>query len=345
MAVKLTDIANKAGVSPTTVSMILNKKDGFSYSQATVEKITKIARELNYRPNLTARFMRVAKTNMIGVAVQSDNSYVALQSVSLCCDAIRKLQYEPILLNLFESEKRSETNLFNRIDLLQGIICIYPNQEQKALTICSDNNYNIPIVSLYRNAQNHSQVREVYSDHHAAFGQAVSYLHSLGHQKIIYAGLKSDGAFRNYKKDGFMDSITNIGLEKNIAEIEEGIETNAFEAGNSIATQLLSQKKKSPMAIVCSNDELALGLIATLMRGGLKVPEDVSVIGYDDSPFAAHTLPRLTTFRQPLELISSSAVKLLIACADGNENQKGLLPMSLDFKSELIVRDSTTAIK
>lgn len=86
---------------------------------------------------------------------------------------------------------------------------------------------------------------------------------------------------------------------------------------------------------------LTLGLISSLMRGGIKEPNDISVIGYDEAPFAAYTYPALTTFRQNLDAITSSAVKLPRACADGNYNQKELLPDSLKFKPELVIRHST----
>lgn len=341
MAVKIADIAKRVGVSPSTVSMILNKKEGFSYSQKTVDKVMKAVRDLDYRPNPTAKFMRMKKTNMIGIAVQSDTNYMGLNLVNLCVKRVKELKYEPILINLFDPEKDLEANLFNRLDLLQGIICVYLNQEEKAVSICKKNNYKIPIISLFKSISDHSEVREVYSDHGKAFKEGVEYLHKLGHRHIMFAGITIEPPYPNFRKEGFLSKTLQLDIDKTIAEMTLKESQTMLDAGEVLAKKIISGKLPKPSAIMCSNDELALSLSSCLMRHDVNVPNDISVMGYDDTPFAAHVYPRLTTFKQNHIELVNSAVKLLSACLDGNENQKEMLPTSIAVEAELVERDST----
>lgn len=345
MAVRIVDIAREANVSPSTVSMILNQKEGFSYSQETIEKVMSTVRRLDYQPNFTAKFMRLKKTNMIGIAVQSNNSYHGYQIVERCCDSIREFGYEPVMVNLVEPEDKSAINMFNRIDLLQGVLCVYPNQTERAIAISRRSELNLPVISLFPPAEDDSVIsRNVYSDRYNDFQEAVSYLHSLGHRHIAFAGVELKDELRSFKLRGFLEGIDKLKLEGELLtqQIESG--ENAFIVGKSIAEKYIIKRENRFTGIVCSNDELALGLMSTALRNGIKIPEDISVVGYDDAPFAAHAFPGLTTFKQQSQEISKSAVKLLIACANGDSNQKSLLPQSLNFKSKLIVRESTAKI-
>lgn len=339
MPPKLSDIAQKAKVCTATVSMILNRKEGFSYSEETVNRVMKVADELGYRPNIAARLMRSKETRLIGIAVQPDNSFYSYKIINMCSKWISKFGYEPILVNLLDPENNQNAGLFNHIDFLQGIICNYPNQEEKAVAACKKHNMKLPIVSLFRNPGKREFVREVYSNHEGAFHKGVSYLHSLNHRNIAYAALDFEAGYTNYKLNGFINESERLGINYSIFEEDYREDLSVFDFGEIIANKIIAGSENIT-AVFCANDEIALGVMSTLMRSGIKVPEDISILGYDDMPVAAHAYPRLTTFHQKMEDVAEEAVKLLIACIGGNETQKGFFPESIEFIPELVERDS-----
>lgn len=345
MTIKLSDIAKKAKVSATTVSMILNRKEGFSYSQETIDRVLKTVDELGYQPNLAAKLMRNKKTRLLGVAVQPDSSFHAYETINLCCEWISKLEYEPIMINLLDPQKSHNTGPFNQVNFLQGIICIYPNQEEKAIALCKKHKINLPIISLFKKNTAHKNIREVYSNHYVAFEEGIKYLCSLNHSKIAYAGTEFNPEYPNFKLDGFVAAAEKYKIKHAIFTEMVTNKECMYEIGEAIAEKIIKNGKSEFSAILCGNDEIAVSLMSTLMRSGIKVPEDISIIGYDDIPLASHCCPRLTTFRQKRDEIASCAAKLLIACIDGNDNQNNFFPQSIGFDPELIIRDSVRKLE
>jgi DNA-binding LacI/PurR family transcriptional regulator len=177
---------------------------------------------------------------------------------------------------------------------------------------------------------------QVSTDDEVAVEQAFAHLTSLGHERVGMVLGPSDHVPSLRKLEAFRAETAKAGLEFDPAAIERGL--FSIEGGQAVTTRLV---KKGITGVICASDVLALGAIRAVRRLGLSVPEDVSVVGFDDSAFMNCTNPPLTTVRQPIESIGRTAVTLLVNQIDGTAgNAEELL-----FEPELVVRGSTAPLR
>ncbi|HEX7070697.1 MAG TPA: LacI family DNA-binding transcriptional regulator [Rhodothermales bacterium] len=308
MSATLNDIAAKAGVSVSTVSRVLNKKaKKYRISSETEERIVKAAKELSYRPNEIARGLRLKKTNTIGlIAPDVSNPFFAyiikrVQSVA------HGMGYSLIVCNTDENvdQEVSHVNLLfrNRVD---GLIAMPVGTRYDHYADWIDK--GLPLVLLDR-CFDQLNVRSVVVDNYAGSYEAVEHLIGYGHERIAFIqGLP--GTYTNSARlSGYRDALETHGLPYD-PELVVGAD---FRQENGyMETKLLLSKPDRPTAIFATSDMITLGALQAIYEEGLSIPDDISIVMFDDVDFAPFLRCPLTAVRQPKELMGEMAVKMLV---------------------------------
>jgi len=336
MSITIAHVAQKAKVSKTTVSRVLSKTPGFKYSEETCKKVFATAEALGYTPSSAAQLMRLKDIKMVGICTQIKNSMFSYSMIERLSMAVNELGYYPILIDLNESFELLGSPHLHRLDYLRGIICLYTAQVGGIQRLCSRYHKKIPLVSLGSGTKPDDNVRVVTTDHKYGSKLAIKHLHELGHTNILYVWNEKSQV--SEKIEGFKDAVAHYKLNGKTILLEDD-NKRSYEFGTLVAEYLV--KNPEFTAVLCTNDEVAMGLNSSLFSRGIKVPNDISVIGYDDLAFAAYTTPSLTTIRQNTEEIISKSAKVLISSIEGSEIHNDFIPSYTSIKPELIIREST----
>lgn len=320
------DIAKEAGVSISTVSNALNDME--NVGEKTKKKIIKIAKEMNYIPNLNARLLRNRKTNNIGLFLPNvigQFYYALIQAMYSVC------QHEKYSLQIFvcdfeRGEKLTTNILSSNID---GAVILHEGFEESQIELLK--NQPMPFVFLDKNICNEN-ISSVLINNEQGITQAVDYLIATKHKRIAfmrgtdnYDGIARFEAFKKSMDKYSMDFDENLVL---CGYFEESGAYNAVRAAFAYRIEL-------PDAILCENDDMARGCIQALNDLNKKVPEDISVIGFDDSDFAKYCNPPLTTVHSPIKELGERAVQEIIRLLKSDEVGTKIL---LDTK--LVIRES-----
>lgn len=331
MAVTLSDIAKKAGVSLATVSLALNGSN--KVNKDTKLRIEKIADKLNYVPNARARALVKKSTKTIGLVIpevvnpffaelaQSIKDYVRSQNFNvILCSTDYQSQEELRYINMFRSGQ------------VDGAIfaCVGDMMEEHNQLIIELVEQNIPVVFVDRDGVDHNLIPVVKSDvYHAAY-QAADYLISLAHKDLAFVGQSRE------RLNGFKSALLKHGLELK----EENIYYDYLKMeGGYVVGEKIAARKERPTAVVCLNDEIAIGVIQALIAKNVKVPEEVSVIGIDNIEVANFYNPALTTVNIPVSQMGKKAAEILLKKIEGKSltaKEKFFI-----FSTELIIRDSS----
>jgi LacI family transcriptional regulator len=332
----ITDVARLAGVSKRTVSRVINNSS--KVGEATRKKIQAIIDDLNYSPNTQARGLASRRSYLLGMIYDNPDAFyidaVQRGMLSVCREFGYELVVHPCDKNS-DSLTNEAVNFVNR-SKLDGVLILPPISENNELAealVKAGINY-VRLASIALDKAEHV----VISNERAATAEMTEYLIGLGHKNIGYItgpeGLKSTLE----RREGFCQSMQKHGLELNENMIARGAYT--FDSGVECALQLLASHKP-PTAIFASNDEMATGVINAARSIGMKVPEDLSVAGFDDSLLASRFIPKLTTIRRPVMEMARMAASKLIASIDGRDEDARI---GVILVPSLVVRDSTRAI-
>ncbi|MBU2884404.1 LacI family transcriptional regulator [Gilvimarinus agarilyticus] len=322
------DVAKEAGVSVATVSRALS--DPHKVSQARLDKVHAAIERVGYRPNMLARSFRSAKSHTIVVLVPNITNPFSAQIVRAIEERAQQKGYAVLLGNthgLPEREKAYVQRVETR--MADGVIQLHPDNPSSPLAIGED----IPYVKVSDcEASSGPRVR---IDNRGAARSVVEYLISLGHRRI---GVISGPSTNPHTKDrlaGFYEALAVAGIEHDHALLAEGDYT-AWSGLNS--AKQFCHMTPLPTAVFCMNDEMAIGAVQTFKAQGLKVPEDISVTGFDDISYARYCDPSLTTVTQPADEMGRLAMDILLRLLDGQElvQQENVLP------AEFVIRKSTT---
>ena len=328
----LKQLAEHLGLNPATVSVVLNDVPGRSIPQATRDRIKAAAKELNYQPNLLARSLRSRRTLTIGILVPELGDGYHTQVMSGIGDQLIKAGY--FYFTAHHRHKRNLVEEYTRMLIgrgAQGII---------AIDTLLEHPIGIPVVAVA--GHKHIEgVTNVLLDHPRAAELALSHLHSLGHRKIAFMRGQPFSSDSDERWKCLVAAADRMGIEINpelVVSLERDL--TSPELGYPVVQQLMAAKEPFT-AIVAFNDISAIGAIRALQDLNLRVPDDVSVIGFDDIKAAAYTLPRLTTINQPLEEIGRIATQSLL-----NKIHNTIPPQDeITVEPELIVRESTGPVK
>lgn len=336
MPVTLNDIAEKAGVSISTVSRVLNKKaDKYRISPSTKEKILKTARDLNYRPNQIARGLRLSKTNTLGlIAPDVSNPFFAYIIKRVQSEA-HALGYSLIVCNTDEdlAQEVEHVNLLyrNRVD---GLIAMPVGKEYAHFAEWQEK--GIPLVLLDR-CFDEIETGSVVVDNFAGAYEATEHLIQRGHRRIaLIQGLR--GTYTNTARlDGYQKALDDYGVPVD----ERLLVGGDFRQENGyMETKLLMSLPERPTAIFATSDMITLGALQALYEEGLRIPDDISLIMFDDVDFAPYLRCPLTAVRQPKEMMGELAVKLLIDELKGRAGYG----KRITLKPKLVVRESVAVL-
>ena len=328
------EIAKIAGVSPTTVSKVINNYP--DVSNKTRAKIQKILNEEKFLPNAQAQFLSTKKTWTLGI-VYFENLGVGLNHAffSGVIEAFKNQADKHGYSLLFGSKNdrlKNDTFLeYFKYRFVDGIaiICTDPYDKETLELIESD----FPIVVIDMINKNTSTVT---SDNLEGCYLAIKHLYDLGHRRIahITGANKLDNWPSIIRRKGYEKAMKKFNLEILDGYIADGV--NFDVSGGYSAMKGLLKLKEVPTAVFASADKIAIGAIDALKKEGLSVPEDISIIGYDDIELARYITPKLTTIRQDRKEIGKTAVDLLVK----QINEKAKLKINKIIPVQLIERDS-----
>lgn len=329
------DVAKAAGVSVATVSRVLN---GRGVKKATLDKVTDTIDKLGFSPDLAARSMVNKETKSIGLLIpQLSNEFWARMS-----EAIQEqlwLNGYSIVLGFtnYEMDREEAFLKMFRERRVDGIIfgvsspTLAGNDYSHLEELKSK--YPVPFVSL---DQNIPDMSGVVSDQLQSAMNAVEHLIRLGNRNIAYIGGPAVSIYREF---GYRQALAMYGLPINEQLIKLG-SGQSLDFGYEALKELLATKQPFS-AIFCGNDLIAMGAIHALNQAGIRVPEDVAIVGYDDIQIAALMKPSLTTVRQPIGQISKELIKLLLQTIESPD--EGSMPKKILVPNELVIRDSCGA--
>lgn len=325
------EVARVAGVSVATVSRALSHPE--KVSEASIQKVKKAIEEVKYRPNMLARNFRSARSYSIVVLVPDiANPFFSLIIRSIEMQA-QKRGYAVLLGDTQDSYSR-EKDYMKLVEtrLADGLIQLRPHSPDSP----SPRALGLPHINLCGTEGTPGPCIRV--DNVQAAKSMVDYLISLNHRRIgIVSGLRNNPHTIDRMK-GYRMSLSEAGIEFDPQLVSEGEYTiwSGVNAANKLCTL-----KETPTAIVCMNDEMAIGTIQSLKAHGFSVPGDVSVTGFDDIDYARYCDPPITTIAQPVEDMGRIAVDLLLRLIEGEELTEEQHVLPHDF----IVRKSTAPAK
>lgn len=326
-------VANKAGVSKATVSRVLSGK-GY-VSEATRQQVFQAIEDAGYRPNLLARNLASNTSQCIGMVV-TNTLYNGSYFSELLSQAARKLEAngrQLILVDGKHSAEEEQQAIQFLLDLRCDAIILYPRfLSVDALDVIIEQ-CKQPIMVVNRKLRkNHSHC--ICCDHKGASYQAARYLIDRGHRQIAFITGSLDSPTAIERLSGYKAALQENGLPLDDRRIMQG--KWSPESGAAAAESLLASGVDFS-ALVASNDEMAIGAIKVFTAAGKRVPEDISVIGFDNIPTAPFLTPALSSVKDPVSAMMNEVINRLIAMLDG-----GYLSPDNLFVSELMLRDSVS---
>jgi LacI family transcriptional regulator len=330
-AITIRDVAREAGVSVSTVSRVLNDKD--DVAPETYERVQNIVQQLGYSSSLAARSMRSRRTNVIGLIVPDVDDSFSIQVMKGVNQAIFELDYDLIIYTSGSIKKHSaaqrERHFVSLLNgsITDGLIIVTP-----AATSFST---AAPVVAVDPNNESPECPAVIATNHTGALA-AIEYLIGLGHRRIGFIGGRPDLQCAQQRLLGYQDALRQAGIAPDPDLIAVGDFTT--ETGRRCAQELLALADR-PTAVFAANDQSAIGAIEAATGRGLRVPDDLSVVGFDNIPEAAYFNPGLTTVDQFVARMGYVATEVLIRLIQGESPDSNLY----EIPTELIIRDSCRA--
>jgi LacI family transcriptional regulator len=324
-------VAEKAGVSISTVSRFLNHK---VVSPQAEERIREAVKDLAYIPNRIARSLKLRRTNTLGMAIPDITNTFFPEIVKGVEEAARAAGFNIVLTNTGE-DQASEWERLNTLETLRVDGCLLilapdANGDTERKQRLAD--YRLPVVYLDRSPPFEADM--VISDNVAGAEEAVRHLIGLGHKNIAFLGTTLEVSTHRERLQGYRQAMQTAGLP-----VPAGYEMRVPPtlAGGVSGVQRLIDLDPRPTAVLIASNKLTIGAMAGITDRKLRCPQDISVIGYDDYEWEEAFRPRLTAVAQPSNLIGQRAAELLIARVLGQksaEHEKVVIP------SRLVVRES-----
>lgn len=330
--VKLEEIARAAGVSPSTVSRILNGTVRVSPEKR--EAVEQAIARFNYRPNVLARSLASGKTDTIGVLTQTVASPFYAEWLRGIEDALHEPGFTPVFVSsrwsVEEERARIEQFIARRVD---GIVILHGQLDEDCLLEFSR---QTPIVVLGREFKDAPTLAGFPIDNVQGACDATRHLIAQGHRKIAFIAGPMSHADAVDRLVGYRMALEEAGIGFDSVRVEQG---DFLESGGVTAMERLFERRVGFTAIFCANDQTAYGARLVLHRRGLRVPEDVSLVGFDDVPTSQYVTPPLTTVRQPIYEMGCQAAEAIVRLIRKEAVTLSVAPLSL------IVRETTCAVR
>ncbi len=323
------DVADLAGVSIATVSRVMNNS-AHRVSRDTRARVLRAIRELDYRPNALAKGLLIKKTMTIGIVIPDISNPYYAEIVRGIQDTADNAGYAVILQNTDRKKDRILRYVYLlREKLADGVIFSggaihFP----ELLAALGELRERVVVIGRYD-----TDLPAVRVDNEGGALQATEHLAALGHRRIAFIGGPSVSTTIQDRLKGYRRALLQNGIEADRGLIKQS--TLTLEGGYRAAGELLAQPG-APTAILAASDQMSFGAVRAVREAGLRVPEDVSVIGFDNLPLSACFTPPLTTVSIPRHDLGVAAVEMLLNLIAG-----GSLETVRWFRTALVVRDST----
>jgi LacI family transcriptional regulator len=306
----INDVAEHAGVSKRTVSRVINKSD--KVNEETRKRVQKVIEELSFTPNARARGLAARRSFLIGLIYDVPTLFindVQKGILSICTDAGYDIVVHPCEFGsdgLVDDVKR-----FVNRSKVDGVVMLPPVSEIPELVTALDSS-GIPYVR-FASEFSAEPWRLVVTNYVPAVTDMTNHLVNLGHRRIGFISGPRDNVSSRKRQQAFVEALAHHGLKLDKAFIAEGSFT--YESGVKAAGKLLESPSR-PTAIFAANDEMAFGAMNVANSLGIKVPEDLSVVGFDGTKFATFVIPSLSTIRRPTSDMARLAAQKLLALID-----------------------------
>lgn len=338
MNVNIKDVAREAKVSISTVSRVLN--NNYPVKEETRARVEEVIEKLNFNPNILARSLINKSTKTIGIIVPDINNLIYPTIVKAIEHVLRKKGFSIYLCdsndNAAEETSYVKSLLSRQVD---GIIAVYPKKENIENGFYEDISKNVPLVCINGFSEG-INCSFVVNNELSGTRQALEYLMSLGYKNIIFVRRKKSYS-DDMKEAVYKDMLEEYSLKNNKKVIRINERENCETVDN--ASNVISRKLKdikTPVAVFACNDILALGVINACKKIGYDVPNDVSVIGFNNIEISSMVEPKLTTVDQNLYLLGDNAANMLLDIIQNNN--KKVKKVSLN--TQLIIRNSCAKI-
>jgi DNA-binding LacI/PurR family transcriptional regulator len=324
------EIAKRANVSTATVSRTLNQSG--PVKAATARKVWRAVTELNYYPNSHARTLVSGRSRLIGLIVSDITNPFFPELIRTFEGLAAQKQYDLLLTSTDYDTTRMTACLRRMLERkVDGVAMMTSEMDVSLIKELSKR--NVPIVFMDV-GQMGPRMSHVSIDYGNGIRQAVDHVVTLGHRSIAFITGPLDLHSARTRRQAFVDRLRHHKLTLDRKMIREG--THTAEGGQKAMAELL-RLSKGPTAVVCSNDWTAIGALHAIHAAGLRVPEDVSLVGFDDIPLASYTNPALTTVRMSARDVGATAFKALFSLI-GEEHIEGDV---YQVATQLVVRGSS----
>lgn len=331
--VTMLDVAKRAGVSKATVSRVLNGQD--IVSAEVKAQVMKAIEETGYRPNILARQLARQQSNFIGFVMTNTLyngpyfSSLVYQAASFC----EKYNHQLIFTDSKHCADDERIAIQYMLDMKCKGIIIYPkylnNDELETLIEAN----STPII-LINKKLNRNINQTIYLDHYKSANYLMNYLLQCGHKHIAFICGRHDSISGQLRLNAYQDKLHSAGIEVNPHLIESGYWQPE---GGYKATKLLLSRKIPFTALLAANDDMAIGAMKAIIEAGLKVPDDISVAGFDNTIISRYVSPGLTTVNVPIDMMIQTAIEKIINSQFDSKSSQ--------IDGQLIIRQSVSAIR
>jgi LacI family transcriptional regulator len=328
------EIADLAGVSIATVSRVLNGRE--DVSDETREAVRRVIRENGYTANRNARGLSAGRTGLVGVLVPLVYPVYFSAILAGASEALYEQEMR-VVLSPTQHQHEREVSLLDRLmhgGATDGALIVLPEESSEELERALDAGYPFVVVDPLMPLD--ERIPSVSAAHMSGADQAMRHLLSLGHRRIGAITGPPGWVATEDRRRGYRAALASAGIPLDPAlEVEADFEiTEGEEAAGS-----LLDMHNPPTAVFAFNDNIAIGTMRAARSRGLRIPEDISIVGFDDVEHATIVTPRLTTVRQPLAEMGRTAVSLLIRLLE----HQSFETLNVQLATRLVVRESTAA--
>lgn len=328
--ITLHDVAAHAGVSVMTASRAISGEGAIS--RRSKDKVMAAADALDYVPNVSARVMRGARSNVLGIMLNDLTSPHLNAIVMEISKAVRSHNRDLVIYNMFYTNEAPREG--SSVNLLGGVcdgFLVLQGITDSLLRVLEKSSKPIVLVNFWRSPTSLPVVR---ADNFVSARDAVRHLIELGHRRIAYISGTENSGQNGQRLQGYLAALAEHGIEP----APQWLETGNFShlSGLEAGTRLLNLPQR-PTAIFAASDRVAFGVMEAARTAGLRLPEDLSIVGYDDIEAAALATPPLTSIRPPLQRLAEAAVQELMARIENSAQQHSCI----ELPSQVIIRAST----
>lgn len=356
--VTIRDVANEAGLSVSSVSRILRGGQGHVYPTETHDRVRAIADRLGYRANAAARLLRQNTRTLVGMSVHLTEHPHLNRFLVVVRDELIKRGYDPVVLDSKQLSGTGTGQAFPPPHMLVGLINLSVDLEHDWPEHYAALRKIMPIVAIQAVSPAAAPwVDVVHVDHRSAFLQASRHLIGLGHRHIAYLGpIEGLTPIDAHKYQGWREAAAEAGLNPDYyipwtvartgAQVQMDdlmSEAKIQETVKSVAAQITALGPR-PTAVICASDEVAVCLQSYLQAQGWKLPQDLSIVGYDGITFGAYVYPALTTVAPNYDAMADAAISRLLQLIAADDKDGARVSTEVFITPHLIVRGSTTSL-